>query len=155
LPSEVAGPAFLAIILAVAALIAFQRRRLAPDAARVAPAAALAIGIQALHVAEEFWGGFHVRVPALLGLQPWSPAFFLSFNLAWLGIWAFALAWTSAAGPRVLSMAVLWFLALASVGNGIWHPLLALATGGYFPGLLTSLLTLPAGLLLARRLLAA
>src|SRR5580704_5983036 len=31
-----------------------------------------------------------------------------------------------------------WFLAIASIANGIAHPLLAVRVGGYFPGLLTA-----------------
>ena len=31
-----------------------------------------------------------------------------------------------------------WFLAIAGMFNGIAHPLLAVAAGGYFPGLASS-----------------
>ncbi|MCP5090226.1 MAG: hypothetical protein GY949_04810, partial [Gammaproteobacteria bacterium] len=31
-----------------------------------------------------------------------------------------------------------WFLAIAGMLNGVAHPLLAIAAGGYFPGLITS-----------------
>ena len=46
-----------------------------------------------------------------------------------------------------------WFLAIASVANGIAHPALALATGSYFPGLWTSPLMAAGGVLLWRRLM--
>jgi hypothetical protein len=32
----------------------------------------------------------------------------------------------------------LWFLAIASIANGVVHPLLAFSVSGYFPGLWTS-----------------
>lgn len=40
----------------------------------------------------------------------------------------------------VLGLAALaaWFLAIAGMFNGIAHPLLAIAAGGYFPGLVNS-----------------
>ena len=40
----------------------------------------------------------------------------------------------------ILGLAALaaWFLAIAGMFNGIAHPLLALASGGYFPGLVSS-----------------
>jgi len=40
-------------------------------------------------------------------------------------------------GMRVAFFPVRFF-AIGMVGNAIWHPLLCLATGGYFPGLWTS-----------------
>jgi hypothetical protein len=38
------------------------------------------------------------------------------------------------------------------VGNAIWHPLLCLATGGYFPGLFTSPFAGIIGVMLLSRL---
>jgi len=46
----------------------------------------------------------------------------------------------------------LWFLAAASVSNALLHPALAIATGGYFPGVLTSPVVGVAGLFLLRGL---
>jgi len=37
-----------------------------------------------------------------------------------------------------ISTFALWFLAIASMANGIVHPLFAFAIGDYFPGLWTS-----------------
>ncbi len=48
-----------------------------------------------------------------------------------------------------------WFWALLESANGLGHGALALAAGGYFPGLATAPLLLALGLLLARRLAAA
>jgi hypothetical protein len=49
----------------------------------------------------------------------------------------------------------MWFLALAMMMNGIAHPLVAVWTGGYFSGLVTSPFVGVAGLWLWRRLVAA
>ena len=153
MPSELAGPAFLSILLVAAALTAWLRRFNAPDGLRLLPTAAAATACQAIHVAEEFAGGFHRRAPELFGLAHWSPVFFISLNLVWLGIWSLALGRLGRGQLHILTAILFWFLALASVGNGIWHPLACLITGGYFPGLVSSFLTLPLGLWLIRRLL--
>jgi hypothetical protein len=47
----------------------------------------------------------------------------------------------------------LWFLGIACALNGLAHPLLALRSGGYFPGLITSPLVGVAGVLLLWRTL--
>jgi uncharacterized protein with HXXEE motif len=106
---------------------------------RVAPAALFAVGVtlQALHFAEEYGTRFYERFPAVLGLSAWSSRFFLIFNLCWLGIWIWA-AFGLRAGYRPAFFPV-WFLVIAAMANGIAHPLLSLQTGGYFPGLATSL----------------
>lgn len=153
MPSELAGPAFLSILLAAAALTAWLRRFHAPDGVRLLPAAAAATACQAIHVAEEFAGGFHLRAPELFGLEPWSAVFFISLNLVWLAIWSLALGRLGRGRLHLLSAILFWFLALASVGNGIWHPFACLITGSYFPGLVTSLLALPLGLWLIRKLI--
>jgi hypothetical protein len=45
-----------------------------------------------------------------------------------------------------------WFFSIGMVGNAIWHPLLSLATGGYFPGLFTSPFGGVIGIMLLSRL---
>jgi hypothetical protein len=107
--------------------------------------------LQAAHFAEECATGFQRRFPDLFGLPPWSARFFITFNLSWLaiwglGLWGLAVRWQPALFP-------LWFLGIAGVANGVVHPLLSARTGGYFPGLFTSLLLGVAGILLLRRLL--
>ena len=97
---------------------------------------AAAIAVQGTHFAEEWAADFHVRFPELLGLHPWSIELWAGFNIAWLAIWALCLpglrrGWRPALFP-------VWFLALACLVNCAAHPLLALAAGGYFPGLWTS-----------------
>lgn len=67
-------------------------------------------------------------------------------------IWLLAI-WAARTGRATLFAAiVLWFLAIAAIGNAIAHPLLAVLAGGYFPGLVTSPFLGLAGLFLARRL---
>ena len=151
LPSALAGPAFLAIVLAIAILVAV---RSGPPAApmRALSAGCLTLALQAAHVAEEVLAGFHLRVPRLVGLDPWSAQFFVAFNLAWIALWALALRSFAAGTPPLAARAALWFLALAAIGNALWHPALSLATFSFFPGTATALPLGVAGLLLVRAL---
>ena len=152
LPSELAGPAFLAFVLAAAIAVAAWR---GPPAApsRAAFAGCLALALQAAHVGEEFLAGFHLRMPPLIGLEPWSAEFFVAFNLAWIALWALALRSFAGGGAAPLAArAALWFLALAAIGNAVWHPALSIATGSFFPGTATALPLGIAGLLLVRAL---
>lgn len=151
IPSELVGPAFLSVVLAAAVIVALRVGSPA-EPLRAVPAACLALAVQSLHVAEEFLAGFHLRVPALLGLEPWSGGFFVAFNLIWLAIWALAIGAFASGRAGLAAAAALWFLALAGVGNALWHSLLALAAGGYFPGLASALPAGAAGIFLARRL---
>jgi hypothetical protein len=48
-----------------------------------------------------------------------------------------------------------WFLAVAAMANGVAHPLLAVASGGYFPGLVTAPVIAGVGIRLFVRLRAA
>ena len=110
----------------------------------------LGIALHCLHFSEEFLTGFQVRFPSLLGLQPWFLEFFVPFNLAWIAIWALSAAGFSK-GMRA-ALFPLWFLGVAMLANGAIHPLLAVGSGGYFPGLISSPLTGWLGILLCRRL---
>lgn len=148
-------PSVLALsVLAAAALwLTVARGGVAASAAAVRPAvwvAAIAIAAQAGHFSEELATGFHQRFPAVFGLPPLSRPLFVGFNLSWLGIWA-ASAWGLARRHQV-ALFPLWFLGLAGVANGLFHPLLALNAGGYFPGLFTSPLMAVVGALLLARL---
>jgi hypothetical protein len=103
---------------------------------RVTAYFAVAIAVQGVHFAEEWAADFNLRFPELLGLHPWSIELWAGFNLAWIGIWCLSLiglrwGWRPALFP-------VWFLALACLVNCAAHPLLALAAGGYFPGLWSS-----------------
>ncbi len=96
----------------------------------------LAVCLQTVHFVEEAATGFHEAFPGLFGLPAIPLPLFLGFNLAWIGIWV-----ASVPGVRrgkTLAAFAAWFLAIAGALNGLAHPALALAVGGYFPGLVTS-----------------
>ena len=105
-----------------------------------------AISLQCLHFTEEFLTHFNERFPQRFGLPAWSNEFFVAFNLFWIAVWILA-----AIGVRAnvrLAFFPVWFLIIGMVINGIAHPLLAIAAGGYFPGLWTSPLVGLLGLIL-------
>ena len=132
-----------AIVLGLAALLALFLARSRPsplkrDAERVAAARvlALATGIQAIHFAEEAMTGFQYRLGDVFGI-PEMPTFaFLVFNVSWLLIWAVSIP--GVRSGRVAAFFAAWFLAIAGMFNLVAHPLLALVSGGYFPGLASS-----------------
>ena len=149
----IAGPAPLYIVAALALALTVRRREY-PQARdhrdRLIDLLLLGIAAQCLHFTEEFITGFHDRAPRLLGLVPWSSEFFVTFNLVWLAVWMVSLV-----GIRHGIQAAwfpVWFFALAMTGNGVAHPLLSVATGGYFPGLYTSPVVGGIGLALLSRL---
>lgn len=145
------------VVLGVVAAVAFllAMRRFSPvEAAKARFDASVALGIttvvQSVHFAEEWATGFHVRFPALLGLAPMPLSFFVLFNLAWIAIWIASIPFLRR-GRRQAFFAA-WFLALAGVLNAVAHPLMAIASGGYFPGLITSPAVGIAGVILWQRL---
>ena len=149
LPSVVA----LTVMAVVALWLTISRGGVSADAAAVRSAvwvAAITTAAQAGHFAEELTTGLHERLPAAFGLPPMSLRLFVSFNVAWLVIWALSV-W-GLARRRHVALFPLWFLRIASVANGLLHPLLALNTGGYFPGLATSPVMAVVGALLLARL---
>jgi hypothetical protein len=97
---------------------------------------ALATGLQAVHFAEEATTGFHERLGAVLGLPGIPFSGFVVFNLTWLGIWVASIL--GLRSGRAAAFFAAWFLAIAGMVNGIAHPLLAVAAGGYFPGVISS-----------------
>lgn len=119
-----------------------------PGAVRIAVVAILS---QAAHFTEELLTGFHERFPALFGLVPMSLGFFMSFNVAWLGIWSLS-GWGLAAQRRA-ALFLLWFLGIGCTLNGVAHPALSVLAGGYFPGVVSSPVVGVLGVLLLRRLL--
>ena len=148
------------VVLGLVATLAVQlaRRRSSPvEAARERSAASTALGIataiQSVHFAEEWATGFHTRFPALLGLDPMPLSFFVSFNVAWIAVWIVSIPLVRRGRRPALFAA--WFLALAGTLNGVAHPAMAIVSGGYFPGLITSPFIGLAGVILWRRLLEA
>ena len=152
LPSVlILGPALLAALLLAMSHLSPPENVTERSAA--ARALALAAGIQAIHFGEEAATGFHERLPALLGLPGMPLTLFVTFNLVWLGIWLASIPGLRSA--RKIAFFAAWFLAIAGMINGIAHPLLAIATGGYFPGLVSSPFIAAASIVLWRRLRAA
>lgn len=141
-------------LLAVAAAVLTVRRgvveRRNPVLTRLLVVYGAAIAVQTLHFFEERFTGFPEAFPDLLGFGPWSDAFYTGFNVVWIVVWI-AAGFGVAAGWRVAYFPV-WFLALAACANGIAHPLIAIATGGYFPGLWTALVLGVIGVVLLRML---
>ena len=131
---------FVLGLAALAALLLAQSRRSPPENTEERLAAsrvlALTVGIQAIHFAEEAATGFRERLGDLLGLPGMSFTFFVVFNLTWLGIWVASVPGLRSA--RAVAFFAAWFLAIAGMFNGIAHPLLAIAAGEYFPGLVSS-----------------
>ena len=148
------GTSGLTVAFLVSLMLAVRRPPLAsaqvPDVQR---AATFAVAGQAVHFVEELWYGFHVRFPETLGLSPWPRGFFVTFNVTWLLIWMVAIA--TLARFRRLTAVALWFLAIASIANGVVHPVLSIIAGGYFPGLWSSFVVGMLGVVLVRRLASA
>ena len=97
----------------------------------------LAVGCHIIHSLEEWHFEFYSRFPALLGLAPWPESFFVTFNSLWVVAWCLSIPALS--NKISLAIVPIWFLALASVANGLFHPIVALLQLGYFPGLVTAL----------------
>lgn len=127
-------------LVALAALVLSVSRSSPPEGGeqRVAASRALAIALvlQSVHFAEEAATGFHHRFPAVFGMESMPLIFFLAFNLAWIAIWMASVS--GLRSGRLSAFFAAWFLALAGIGNGLVHPALALASTGYFPGLVSS-----------------
>ena len=125
---------------AIAALLLVLNRLTPPEkvAERLAASRALAVGVgvQSVHFAEEAATRFNEQLGALLDLPAMPFSGFVVFNLTWIGIWVASVPGLRSARPAAFFAA--WFLAIAGMLNGIAHPLLAIAAGGYFPGLVTS-----------------
>lgn len=145
------------IVLGLVALLAIRlatTRELgsgtAADRRAAAILLAVATAVQAVHFVEEAATGFHERFPALLGLPPMPFSGFVAFNLAWIVIWIVSIPGLRAIHKGAYFAA--WFLAIAGLLNGVAHPLMAAAVGGYFPGLITSPFIGVAGVLLWQRL---
>ncbi len=127
-------------IAALAAILLAHRRPSPPENTieRLTASHALAVttGLQSIHFVEEAATGFHERFPALLGFPSRFFPFFVAFNLMWIAIWISSIPGLRSARPAAFFAA--WFLAIAGMFNGIGHPFMAVAAGGYFPGLLSS-----------------
>jgi len=131
------------IVLGVAAILAARLtvvRRSPPEAEAArrlaAHALAAAATVQGLHFLEETATGFRTHLGGVFGLPAMPLAFFLTFNLAWLAVWAASVP--AMRRGYTAGFFAAWFLAIAGMLNGVLHPALAVAVGGYFPGLISS-----------------
>ncbi len=153
LRSFLTGTIALDMMLLAALFLTLTRGEVGSERAarrRLAGVVAAAIGVQGVHFLEEWATGFYERFPELLGLVPWSASLWVSFNLVWIAIWCLSLVGVLA-GWRAALFPV-WFLAIACAVNAVAHPLLALAVGGYFPGLWSSPLAGVTGVVFLGRL---
>jgi len=110
----------------------------------------IGIVVQILHFFEEYSTGFQTRFPVFFGYQ-WSDNLYVAFNSIWLFLF-FLATWGVYKKVR-LAYIIVWFFALiAGIGNGLFHPVVSIFQGGYFPGLITSPFLLVIGILLVREL---
>lgn len=123
-----------------------------PRPERILPIYLLALSVQFLHFTEEYVYGFHYRVVEIVpGVPPFNANTFVAFNM--IAYCLFLLGGLALYKGMKWPMILVWFFTFGgALGNALWHPLLALRVGGYFPGLYTSLAYLILGPLLFRRL---
>jgi hypothetical protein len=123
-----------------------------PKAERVLPLYLVALAIQFLHFTEEYVYGFQFRVTEIMaGMPPFNANVFLAFNMIAYSL--FLLAGLGMYKGLKFPMIIVWFYVIAGVvGNSIWHLLLTLRVGGYFPGLYTSFAGWILGPILLKRL---
>ncbi len=149
--SILTGTAGLSLACIAAFALTLARSGIATENARdVRLVSAITLIIQLAHTIEEYHYQFYERFPQLLGLQVWPREFFVIFNLTWLIIWASAIIFIESS-PKA-SAFPLWFLGIASVANGVTHPILSIAVAEYFPGLWTSVILGVTGYFLVTRL---
>ena len=123
-----------------------------PKAERILPAYLVALAIQFLHFTEEYVYGFQFRVAEIMaGMPPFNVNVFVAFNMIAYSL--FLLAGLGMYQGMKFPMIIVWFFVIAGVlGNAIWHLLLTLKVGGYFPGLYTSFAGWILGPILLKRL---
>lgn len=113
------------------------------------------VGAQAAHSIEEYWFRLYdVLAPTRMLAEAIGPDRATGFAIGNAAILLFGLGcYFAAIRPgRRSARALAWFWALLEIANGLGHGALALAAGGYFPGLATAPLLLATGLYLAMRL---
>ncbi len=122
-----------------------------PKVERVLPIYLIALAIQFLHFTEEYVYGFHQRVTEIMaGMPPFNINVFVAFNM--IAYCLFLLAGLGIYKGMKFPMIVVWFFAIIVLGNAVWHLLLTLKVGGYFPGLYTSFAGWIVGPVLLKRL---
>lgn len=110
---------------------------------------------QAIHSIEEYWFRLYdALAPARYVSEALGFDRALGFIVANVALVSFGLwCWLARVRPgRRSARAFAWFWALLEIANGLAHGALAVAAGGYFPGLATAPLLLAIGGMLAWRL---
>jgi hypothetical protein len=110
------------------------------------------IAVQAVHSVEEYvFRLYDVLPPARYVADSFGVARPLGFAVANIALVGFGLwCWLARVGPgRGAARALAWFWALLELANGFGHIGLAIAAGGYFPGLATAPLLIAAAAWLA------
>jgi hypothetical protein len=139
-----------AIILAFVCYLRTSYRAM-PNVKRVLPIYLIALAFQFLHFTEEYIYGFHLRVAEItVGMPPFDVNVFVAFNMIAYSL--FLLGGLGMYKGMKFPMIIVWFFAICVLGNAIWHLLLTLKIGGYFPGLFTSFAGWILGPILLRRL---
>jgi hypothetical protein len=151
--SIIIGTSLLSVAILVAIFLTIVRRSDNSDLQvrdRLVNLFLICIAFQCIHFVEEFITRLYESLPQLLGLQVWSAEFFVTFNLCWIFIWL--LSTVGIKNNFRPAFFPVWFFAIGMTGNGIAHPLMAVAVGGYFPGLITSPIVGVLGVMLLLRL---
>lgn len=117
----------------------YVRRIALPAPAAFLPLYYLGLGWQCIHFAEELMTGFNSRFPAMYGGAPYRTTTFVIFNLASYLVFAISPPLVYMRGRRFLMVPLLFFVVYGMVGNAVAHTYWSLRSGGYFPGLYTSL----------------
>ena len=139
-----------AMVLAFVCYLCTSYREM-PKPERVLPIYLLALAIQFLHFTEEYVYGFQFRVTEIMaGMPPFNVNVFVAFNM--IAYCLFLLAGLGMYKGMKFPMIIVWFFAICVLGNAIWHLLLTLRVGGYFPGLYTSFAGWILGPILLKRL---
>ncbi len=123
-----------------------------PNPENILPLYLLALGIQFLHFTEEYLTDFTVAVPRLLGQEPYSVDYWLTFNM--VAYFIFILGGIVLFKQvKTLMIIPLFFILVGVLLNSIGHVLISIYVGGYFPGLFTALIYLLIGPILLSRIL--
>ncbi len=148
------GQKFLFVPAMIVAFVCYllTSYREMPKVERVLPIYLIALAIQFLHFTEEYIYGFHLRITELMaGIPPFNINTFVAFNM--IAYCLFLLAGLGMYKGLKFPMIIVWFFVFGGVvGNAIWHPLMSLRVGGYFPGLFTSFAYWIVGPILLKRL---
>lgn len=116
--------------------LTFYKKQAEPQ--NILPLYLLALGVQFIHFAEEFVGGFNHKFPALFNSPEYPINLFVLFNM--FAYCAFLMGGIMIYKKKTTMMIVpLFFVVYGTIGNAIAHVIFAIMVNGYFPGLYTAL----------------